>query len=557
MAERCECPSSAKAEDQSFRVAYHQKLTWLRQETNESIRTRPPSPTSPQYLDGFPFVSPLSSIFASLWSHLPPQNEAEHLITCFFRHLAWNGSPILEEDLMGVFRWLYALDSTMTAQSSMSFQRMALMYIVFALGSMLNLELAADDEAPKTYFQLSQQCLVSGRFLVHNSLTTVQTLSLMAKFAAYIEKRDLAWQIRGMATRVLLAMGLHRDGRSWNLSSKDLNDRRRTFWETYSTEVLMSSNWDRPSGLHSELFDTLLPEDYHHGAGFEKQRCRITMLAQEALQESLKVRTEYDKLKDIWRRILLVESETPYHLRNRAALSYMSSKYGSIAEVESETPPVSRDIRTVFQSHDLIDTASTVILSMFRPYFIQAAQSANPFMSPYAEAYLTIVERSNMLIANVKSLHDAFARVSTRHWFFWDHAFSGAVCMAAICIIDPGSPLVDQAMLALESILSLYTSIQPAVPQQWAGRNLQWLRELRKRGCEKINAFRAGHNPEARPANTRSEDEPEHLLVDGWKERLVNLGHRSGPAPPVELNNADGFDLSFDIPGSEDVSYED
>lgn len=497
--------------------------------------------------------------FASLWSQLPPENEGEHLVSCFFRHFAWNGSPVLEDDLLAVFRWLYSLGGIIPTQPSMSCQRLALVCVVFALGSMLNLELAADDETSKTYFRLSQQCLVSGKFLVHNSQATVQTLSLMAKYAAYAEMKDTAWQIRGMATRVMLAMGLHRDGKSWNLSSKELNDRRRTFWEAYSTEVVMSSNWGRPSGLHSDMFDTLLPEDYHQGTGFEKQRCRIAMLAQEASQEALKVRTDYNKLRDIWQRILAVESETPYHLRNRAALSYMSSKYGSLPEVEAETPPASKEIRTVFQSHDLIDTASTLIISMFRPYFIQAAQSPNPLTSAYAEAYLAVIERSNMLIANVKSLYSIFARVSTRHWFFWNHAFSGAVCMATICIIEPGSPLVDQALMALDSMLSLYTSIQPSVPQEWAGRSLQWLRELRKRGCEKIDAFRAGRqDPEALSSvASTSEKEPEHLLLDGWRERLVKLGHRSSPAPPAELDDVNLLDLNFDIAGSEDVSQND
>lgn len=201
---------------------------------------------------------------------------------------------------MGIFQWLYNLDGALSVQSSMSFQRMALLYVMFALGSMLNLELAADDESSPNYSELSQKCLVSGQFLVHNALATIQTLSLMAKYAAYAEMRDLAWQVRGMATRVMLAMGLHRNGKSWNLSSKELNDRRRTFWENYSTEVLISSNWDRPSGLHSNLFDTLLPEDYHQGTGCEKQHCRFVILAQEALQESFKVRTEYHKLREVW-----------------------------------------------------------------------------------------------------------------------------------------------------------------------------------------------------------------------------------------------------------------
>lgn len=124
----------------------------------------------------------------------------------------------------------------------MACQLLALVCIVLALGLVLNMEVAVDDPACMGFYKLSRQCLVSGKFFVNNSRTTVQTLSLMDKFTAYAGMRDVAWQIRGMASRIILAMDLHRDGQSWSLSPKDLNNRRRTFWETYSTDVRISSN---------------------------------------------------------------------------------------------------------------------------------------------------------------------------------------------------------------------------------------------------------------------------------------------------------------------------
>ncbi|CAL5868253.1 uncharacterized protein PFLUO_LOCUS2477 [Penicillium psychrofluorescens] len=419
---------------------------------------------------------------------------------------------------------------------------------------MLNMEVAPDDPTCMDFYKLSQQCLVSGKFLVNNSLTTVQTLSLMAKFTAYAGMRDVAWQVRGMATRIMLAMGLHRDGQSWNLSPKDLNNRRRTFWETYSTDVLISSNWDRPSGLHADMFDTQLPEDYIHGSGFERQRCRMSMLAQEALQESLKIRSNYKKLREIWHKMVEVESETPFELRNRAALSFMVSKYSTLAEVETNTPPSSRKLRLVFQSHDLTDVASTLILSMFRPYFVQAMETPDPSTSAYAEAYLAVIERSRMLIANLRSLHSIFPLISTRHWFFWNHAFSGAVSMATICIANPGSPLVDQALNDLNSTISLYTTIQSTMPQNWVKRNLQWLLELRAKAHEKIDAFRAGQFTEHISPASASEETTEHLLLVGWRNRLVELGHRD-PAPETDQPDAiSALGLDFETPNSDILS---
>ncbi|KAJ9635687.1 hypothetical protein H2204_005647 [Knufia peltigerae] len=522
---------------------------WLRDEINGYLETRPPSPTRLQASEGFPFHIHQPGEFSALWERLPPKDEVAYLISCFQRHIAWNGSPILESDLSSILDWLYDLAGTIPEQQSMAFQRLALVYIVLALGSMLNMEVAADDPASRCFYKLSQECLVSGKFLVHNSLTTVQTLSLMSKFTAYAGMRDLAWQIRGMANRIMLAMGLHRDGESWNLSEKDLEDRRRTFWEAYSTDVLISSNWDRPGGLHPDLFDTKFPKDFDQGTGFEKQRCRMAVLAQEALQESLKVRSNYDKLREIWHKILDVESAIPFQLRNRTALMFMVSKYQTLAEVEANTPPASTNLQLVFQSHDLIDVASTLILSMFRPYFVHAVQAPDPAKSVYAEAYLAVIERSSMLIANLRSLHSIFPLISTRHWFFWNHAFAGAVTIATICIANPGSPLVDQAMRDLNSIISLYTNVQSGVPQSLLKRNLQWLLELRAKGLENIEAFRAGQPSETISPAATSEETAEHLLLVGWRKKLVELGQRDAAPFTENCQETDLSGATFNVPG--------
>ncbi|CAK7222132.1 hypothetical protein SCUCBS95973_004737 [Sporothrix curviconia] len=599
------------ADGRSKFIGQSASFQWLRDETKEQPETRPASPSRHFPPEAFPFqgqrgapysvnsgngrgdgsASGSRGDFAGLWAQLPPKEEALHLVTCFHRYIAWNGSPLLEEDLLAVLRWLYGLGSVglVVAQPqhpNMAVQLLALLYIVLALGSLTNMELAPDDPASMAYYRLSQQCLVAGKFLVNNSLTTVQALSLMAKYTAYVGMPDMSWQIRGMAMRIILAMGLHRDGESWGLSSKDLNNRRRTFWETYSTDILISCNWDRPSGLHTDMFDTKFPDDMEENdvvqpgmsgprpedassssssssnpvIRFLKQRCLISMLAQEALQESLKIRSDYQRMRAIGDKVLALERQVPFHLRNRAALQFMASRYATQAAAEADTPPPTRDLRLVFQSHDLIDCTSSLLLSMFRPYFIRAVKAAaaagpaadptaptSPSLaSPYAEAFLAVVERSRMLIANLLSLHALFPRISTRHWFFWNHAFSGAVIMATLCIANPGGPLVEQARSDLNAIIAVYTAIQPTVPYPWVARNLQWLLEVRAKAEEKMLAFRTSQavqppnilrqQPPVLPPDEEG-DATENPLLVGWRQRLVELRNRDmGPVDNLLLH---------------------
>lgn len=492
--------------------------------------------------------------FSTLWGKLPPEDEGLFLVGCFNRHIAWNGSPILEDDLIATTRWLYGLAGSTPKQPNMAFQVLALNFTVLALGSLLNPEVAPDDKTCLNYHRLSQTCLAQGNFLVHNSLTTVQTLSLMAKFTTYVGMRDIAWQIRGMANRIMLAMGLHRDGQSWDLSTKELNNRRRTFWESYSTDVLISTNWDRPAGLSADTFDTLFPDDYHEGSGFEKQRCRLAILAQEALQEGVKIRPNYNRMKEIYHSILRVEAETPFHLRCRAALSVMVSRYSTLAEVEADTPPPPKNLRLAFQSHDLIDVASAIIIFMFRPYFVHATQEADPYMSAYSEAYLAVIERSSMLIANMKSLHSMFPLISIRHWFFWNHTFSGAVSMAIVCMANPGSLLVDLALSELNSFISFYLAVIPNTPPKWVNRNLQWLIEVKGRAHQNIEAFRSGQPAEVISPASVSEETPEYLLLLGWRKRLIELSDKDPTLESEGLYMFDSTSFNFEISDTEIVS---
>lgn len=54
--------------------------------------------------------------------------------------------------------------------------QLALLYIIFAMGSYYNLELPPDDSSVEDYVQLSRCCLAKADFLSRNTIAAVQTL---------------------------------------------------------------------------------------------------------------------------------------------------------------------------------------------------------------------------------------------------------------------------------------------------------------------------------------------------------------------------------------------
>ncbi|WOO82885.1 putative transcriptional regulatory protein [Vanrija pseudolonga] len=529
--------------------------------------TRPPSPTRSQS-PNHPFhTDPSSSSifgvpstrrYAQAVAELPSKDEGWILVESNYRHLAWNGSALSRDEFAVIYDSVYAnlnTDPKGFTDTCLAFQRIAMVYIVLALGTLVSLELPLDDPTGKFYFDMARQCLVNGRFLTLTTLIGVQTTSLMARYCSYAGMRsgtDLAWQMRGLAMRLVLSMGLHRDGQSWNLSEEDLNNRRKVFWEAFSHDVFLSRCWDRPTGIAANQYDTKFPDDYYIPASnyFELHRCKLSILVKRALDESLQVQpSPYSHVVEIWQSIVKAEAEVPFNLRCRATARAMVSRYTTQLAADAATPEPSRkDLKLTFQQHSLTLDYCAAVFLLLRPYFVHALYTfpEDPTHSPYADAYLAVIERSSMMIAMLRSIHSLFPLLSTRHWQFWSHAFSSAVCMATVCAVSPTSPLVTLAMAELESVINLLQSILSSLPHRELRKNLDWLLRLRERAKAKTLAARnaaANHesgSTEGEPDGPAAKDPEEHLMLVGWRTRLIELGEGRPQVnivamPPVEL----------------------
>ncbi|OCF40130.1 hypothetical protein I317_06081 [Kwoniella heveanensis CBS 569] len=524
-------------------------------------------------LGGFvPLNRPTSAMYGQLSLELPPESDARDLVERYYRLIAWTGTPVLHEDMLKIVQAIYASipDVPPGQDLRLALHQLSLLYVVMALGQLANMEVPPNDPESKRLFALAQQCLFSGSFLVYNTLSCVQSLSLLAKFAAYSDIPggwDIGWQIRGIASRVMIAMGLHRDGAEWGLPDKELNDRRRVFWEAHSSEIFMvgaatshasSGNAGRllclPSSGSIPPFAKETSEDLR--VGFWTNRYVLNG-HHTRMWQKFGGPCECEWV-DLAARVLTIlrsrafEAELPLQLRCRAALRAMVSVYHNTGDAEDASlPPSRRDVCLTFQQHTLSLGFGETVFSLLLPYFIDAIynNAADPTVSPYAEAYLAVIERSSMLIVTVQSLYTLFPLIATRHWYFWLHAYSAAVCMATVCIVTPNSPLVELCMSFLETAINLFSAAQDALPQRVAKRNLDFLKRLRDHAIAKTASGGADFDG---PVEVTSEASPtataQHLEVIGWRTRLIQLGITSGHAMSLPSSRPRSRAKGSDVP---------
>lgn len=106
---------------------------------------------------------------------LPPRDEANYLLDCYFRLLAWDGTPVTRPDLELVFTHTYE-HSSVDAFTPYEFQRVGLVYVCLALGTLVNMELPAHDPSGTKYFIEAQRCLLAGKYMTNNTLTCLSAL---------------------------------------------------------------------------------------------------------------------------------------------------------------------------------------------------------------------------------------------------------------------------------------------------------------------------------------------------------------------------------------------
>lgn len=102
----------------------------------------------------------------------------------YYRYFAWSlvNPPVLllmirydiapRRTIEPIFKHVYADEST----PKMPAQRLGLLFGIFAMGALHNLEVPPDDSAAGEYMQVAKTCLVKGDFMTKNTIAGVQTL---------------------------------------------------------------------------------------------------------------------------------------------------------------------------------------------------------------------------------------------------------------------------------------------------------------------------------------------------------------------------------------------
>lgn len=215
----------------------------------------------------FPFPSwgPAPTM-ETIMFHLPPPEQAGVLVDAYYRNYTWNHDVAPRAGVQPIFDRAYGLGRETEREGQLAHrvhpQQLALLFIILAMGALHNPDLPPHDPSAEHHLAAARWCLVKGDFIGNNTIAGLQALVIMAHYHLETEKGrngDSAWPLWGLAMRLVTAMGLHVDGKRWNLPPEVAEERRHVFWECHTIDVFQANCFSRPSSLRPEHIDTEFP----------------------------------------------------------------------------------------------------------------------------------------------------------------------------------------------------------------------------------------------------------------------------------------------------------
>lgn len=539
---------------------------WLQNEdaiSDEDLEFERRNEGSPDFQDSpntppsdFPFPGATNqSVLEEIWRQLPPIETAKHLSNKYWAYDSCLYYVVPREIFDEDFEIIYQgpIDVKFAHQ-------LARLYMILAIGLHCDIDAPFGHPDCHKYYCSAKTLLNASEFMTKCSLATAQTLHLMGSYLLNrnrISGADSYWPLLGVQMRIIQAMGLHRDGGRWGFDARQLNERRRTFWECHTIDVFQSICFGRPYSTHARHIDCDFPIDeearnFHTGGkdegyGFHTLKFKLVKHLCRISDDIYGVNPPpYETVIHVDRGIREFDRNIPSHLRCKAASLVRNSSNYPIEEDDSNNI----SDKLALQQHTLALNVNECLLYLNRRYFAHALKThpEDPLRSSFAQSYIAVMECCRVIVALVRSIHTLLPELSTRYWYFFHHLFSCGVCAAASCMLSPGSSMAAEAWKDLNEIIELC-----ALPTAGKRANafVPRLAQLREKALDRRKAHlesrvMIGNKEE-------QENEEDHLVLLGLGSRVVKKGHKPHVTIP---SRARSYSTQYNLTGGNAQSHQ-
>lgn len=154
--------------------------------------------------------------------------------------------------------------------------QLACVFFAMALGVMFDLSRPPFHPRSRELFLLGRECLE--RMHEKASLATVQALVMVGTYVLNDNDGNGAesfWPLLGNAVKIALSVGLQRDGEAFGLDARDVDERRKVYWEL----MVRHNSTALTAGIRphtgTELWPPVRPQQPARGHALPRRRRRV------------------------------------------------------------------------------------------------------------------------------------------------------------------------------------------------------------------------------------------------------------------------------------------
>ncbi|KAI1790216.1 fungal-specific transcription factor domain-containing protein [Ganoderma leucocontextum] len=466
------------------------------------------------------------ALLQKLEAQLPPQPRAWALCETYLEHLSWWCRPVKREELINDV--LIPIYNCKKDPSKTTYFRgdngeegkcphlLAVLFFVFALGSLLDLTLPPCSAEAELYYRLARSALSLRSIFDSQEIETVQALIHMGEYHSLCTQRwslESAWRIISIASKI--AQSVNRDSAPWKLSDKAVQRRRNLFWELFSLEMIHCMSLGRPPSLTFNHIDCELPDDDEASIGDDGSNLR----GYWAFKHSF--------TRDVYTIVIegMLSAKPPsyakvleYDRQIRQTTLPNVRLYLRPDEANYSNPSVV--LRSFFLSH----FRSITMIHIHRTFFAQALldHPMNPLSSPYAPSFLAANRCASILLRSFLHHWNRSPEICSRFWGMWTHAFSAAVILGSTVTRSPNATMAPSALTDLDLAVDFFERGAQLSPR--ARQALPILKNLKERALRAFNEYRNRHMTPSLDIQLRigPEDQfQDELAIFGGQTRVV------------------------------------
>ncbi|KAI0075317.1 hypothetical protein K474DRAFT_1664369 [Panus rudis PR-1116 ss-1] len=503
----------------------------------------PPSNNSDliRFSAAFPFtpMGPTHAVMEMLEKYLPTWDRACHLSEQYLQNAAWlfrgvSKDQLLLEMLPAVYR--RPLPEGVNQSDYSGPHDYALLYLIFALGAVVDLKQDPYNAEGEHYHQLARAALVLQPILEKPSVVTIQALHLLSIYNGMSGNEvggnetslETTWSLVAFAAQLSHSIGLHRDSARWGLPQTVVNRRRLLFWNLFVADSWQSLMTGRPPSFSREYIDCKFPnaDDESLNKGDPEQdfgtwgfRFALQCVAEVASRTLTAETPSYETIMELDRKV----RDFPIPAEAAALLEDVKGP----PDPDDEASVTISMVRFVL-SH----SREGILLSIHRVFFAQAIIDCpeNPLRSQYAPSFLAAYRAACTILKAINSQFAVLPTLVARFWVVWTYAFSSAVVFGTVVTRGPQSPLAKTAMTQLDIAYELFTKASKI--SRRAARALPILTRLKDKAHYAMTTPQVGR-PDGTHWSILPETDVDELEVFAGKTMLVEASKRPSPSPGV------------------------